>query len=202
MTKKTSKHLDSIAVDMSSTWITIYSDMMTNLMIFFLILWAYTQFVKQEMFKPVIIRNSPEETAVRKELQKEMTGVGTVVMTNKKVTIRLPSAVLFDSGRADLKPAAFEALDKVAVIIQQSTAPVVVEGFTDDVPILVSKWRSNWELSSARAFSVIQYFMQKHTIAPTRLAARGYGPYRPIAPYTSDENRTLNRRIEISLWES
>jgi len=71
-----------------------------------------------------------------------------------------------------------------------------IEGHTDDLPIHNSVFPSNWELSSARAISVLRYFIQKG-IEPQRLAAVGYGEYHPLVPNTSPENRARNRRVEI-----
>ncbi|MBI4396558.1 MAG: OmpA family protein [Elusimicrobia bacterium] len=180
-------------------WVTTYSDMMTNLMMFFLILWAYTQFIHSKKEVPVLPNPQAVENVAKLEIQKELEQVGAVVLTGQKITVTLPSAVLFDSGSAELKAEALEPLAKVAASLAKSTAPIVVEGHTDDIPIQRSRWRSNYELSSARAFSVIRFFTQQ-SIPPHRLAARGYGPFRPGVSNTSDENRALNRRIEIHLW--
>lgn len=181
-------------------WVSSYGDMMTFLMIFFLILWAYTQFVQK---KEIVTMPSPTaDTPLRREIKEELEQVGTVVMTRRKVTVTLPSAVLFDSGSNRLRTEALASLDKVAAVLHRTTAPVVVEGHTDDVPIRYSKWRSNYELSAARAFSVIRYFTRRHDIAPERCAARGYGPHRALWPNNSEIHRSRNRRIEIHLWVS
>lgn len=188
--------------DAPNLWITTYGDLMTSLMILFIILWAYTQFLHKKIATPALPQPVAEESPLRNEIKKELEAVGTVVMTHRKVTVTLPSAVLFDSGSADLKAEAEESLGKIAAALSKSTAPIVVEGHTDDVPIQLSRWRSNYELSAARAFSVIQFFTRAQGLPPSRLAARGYGPHRPLALNDSDENRAKNRRIEIHLWTS
>lgn len=183
-------------------WVTTYGDMITNLMILFMILWAYTQFLHKEIAKPAMPQPSGSETTLKTEIKKQLEDVVAVVMTSQKLTVTLPSAVLFDPGSADLKESAQEALGKVAMALSRSTAPIVVEGHTDDTPIRYSDWRSNYELSAARAFSVIRYFTTTQGIPPQRLAARGYGPYRPVEVNDTDEDRAKNRRIEIHLWIS
>jgi chemotaxis protein MotB len=185
-------------------WVTTYGDMMTTLMILFMILWAYTQFLHLKIVKPTIPNPAaPEqENELRENIKTELETVGTVVLTRRKITVTLPSAVLFDPGSADLKPEATETLKKVGVALAKSTAPIVVEGHTDDTPIRLSRWRSNYELSAARAFSVIRYFTTALNIPADRLAARGYGPYHPAVPNDSEEFRAKNRRIEIQLWAS
>jgi chemotaxis protein MotB len=73
-----------------------------------------------------------------------------------------------------------------------------VEGHTDNLPIETVEFKSNWELSAARAANFVRYLEDKGA-DPQRLAVIGYGPHRPLAPNDSDENRSLNRRIEILL---
>jgi len=78
---------------------------------------------------------------------------------------------------------------------------IIVEGHTDNVPIssfLASKFPSNWELSSARAISVVR-FLQQNGIDPSFLGATGYGEFRPISPNDTEDNRAMNRRVEIIL---
>jgi chemotaxis protein MotB len=72
-----------------------------------------------------------------------------------------------------------------------------IEGHTDNQPIKYSGWKSNWELSMARATSVLHYLVDKKGLAPQRVAATGYGEYRPVATNDTEEGRRLNRRVEI-----
>jgi flagellar motor protein MotB len=180
-------------------WVPAYGAMITNLMILFMVLWAYTQFRPEQISAKTV---PLPDFMLAEEIKEELESVGTVVITRRKMTVTLPSAVLFDPGSDKLRAEALAALGKVAAAIAKSTHPVVVEGHTDDVPIRQSGWRSNYELSAARAFSVIRYFTTAHGIGASRLAARGYGPYHPKVSNDSDENRAQNRRIEIHLWVS
>ena len=79
---------------------------------------------------------------------------------------------------------------------------VAIEGHTDNEPIKYSGWKSNWELSSARALAVLHYLTDECKVAPGRLSANGYGEYRPVAPNNSLENMKKNRRVEIVILPS
>jgi chemotaxis protein MotB len=119
-----------------------------------------------------------------------------------------PSDVLFDSGSAALKPGATVQLDKLAAALKEIESKIPpdiawvmrVDGHTDIHPISTPEFPSNWELSSARAISVVRYLMQDG-IAPEHLVAAGFGEFQPIDTGTSDEALARNRRIELKLTE-
>jgi chemotaxis protein MotB len=119
-----------------------------------------------------------------------------------------PSDVLFDSGSAELKPEALAQLDKLANALKEVETKIPpdiawvmrVDGHTDIHPIATPEFPSNWELSSARAISVVRYLMQ-NGISPDHLVAAGFGEFQPIDPGTSDEAFRKNRRIELKLTE-
>ena len=121
-----------------------------------------------------------------------------VEMLAKGLVITFVAEVLFDSGKAQLRKDSFPKLDKVAGVLNTTVADlnVGVEGYTDNEPIRKSGWKSNWELSSARALSVLHYLSQKNVSEP-RLAAIGYGEFKPVALNTTKEGRQKNRRVEI-----
>jgi len=121
-----------------------------------------------------------------------------VEVTEKGIAIMLRDPVGFASGSADLKDQGKEILKDISDVVKNnSDLKVRVEGHTDDVPINSNRYRSNWELSSARSLSVVQLFSEQTGIQPQNMSAVGYGEYRPIAPNTSPENRAKNRRIQI-----
>ena len=124
-------------------------------------------------------------------------GVGTFEEVKGGVLIRLNQEVLFDIGKADLKGAAIPILGKLAEIVESEAAEIHVTGHTDNVPINTVRFPSNWELSAARALSVVQYFYDVKKIPETRLVAVGHGEHRPLFPNDSPENRAKNRRVEI-----
>ena len=112
------------------------------------------------------------------------------------VRIRLKDRLMFASGSAELKPGALPVLDKIADLLDGAGKEVEVGGHTDNVPIHTERYPTNWELSAARAASVARY-LQARGIAPERLRAVGYGPYRPLADNATPEGRARNRRVEI-----
>ena len=105
--------------------------------------------------------------------------------------------VIFASGSANFKPTAMPYLQRLADGLMQLPNPIQIEGHTDDQPPHPSSgFRSNWELSAARAFAVLRY-LEKAGVPSRRLSAIGYGEFKPVAPNESPEQRALNRRIEI-----
>ena len=119
-------------------------------------------------------------------------------MEERGLVITVLAEVLFDSGKTELRQESFPILDKVAKILKEELRShnVGIEGHTDNQPIKYSGWKSNWELSTHRALSVLHYLEEKG-ISPARLSAIGYGEYRPVASNDTPEGRQLNRRVEI-----
>jgi len=122
-----------------------------------------------------------------------------VEMMDRGLVITFVAEVLFDSGKAVLREQALSTLDKVARVLNTTVKDlnIGVEGHTDNVPIRHSGWKSNWELSAARAMSVLHYLTDEYGVAPERLSATGYGEYRPVASNDEAEGRQQNRRVEI-----
>jgi chemotaxis protein MotB len=118
-------------------------------------------------------------------------------LDERGLTIRFLDTALFDLGQADLKPEARAILDNVASILRSLPNPIRVEGHTDNLPINTYRFPSNWELSTARATTVVRYLAEKHGIPPDRLSAAGYGEWRPVAPNDTPEHRAQNRRVDI-----
>jgi len=127
------------------------------------------------------------------EIQKKIS----VISDERGIVIRILDEAFFDPGKADLRQGAKKTLDRIAPVIRTVSNPVRVEGHTDNIPIATSEFRSNWELSVRRATEVIRYLIEKHALSPQRISAVGYAEYHPIAPNTTPENRSRNRRIEI-----
>jgi len=119
-----------------------------------------------------------------------------------------PADVLFDSGSADLKPEAMPQIDKLADALKQLEMQIPldiawvlrIDGHTDIKPITNPTFPSNWELSSARAISVVRYLIDQG-IPPNRLVAAGFGEFQPLDPGDSDDALRKNRRIELKLTE-
>ena len=114
------------------------------------------------------------------------------------IELEMNSELLFASGEAELSSKALPVLKKVSEIVRRMPNVINVEGHTDDLPISTVKFPSNWELSSARATSVVREFV-KEGIDPARLSAIGYGEYHPIADNKTEQGRFENRRVVVVL---
>jgi len=208
-------------------WLIVLSDMMTNLMVFFLLIFAITRFQAvsrnkdfnknvEESFSGTADSSSKsaatkaEQMTSEKEVQlaakmKEHLsdkGMGTdaeVRINEQKIRIMLSSPILFDSGRSELKTSSYPIMHEVAALIKDIPNRIVIEGHTDNQPVNTSEFKSNWELSAARAFSVVRYFIEKEKLDPERLAGLGYGEYRPLLANDSEANRSKNRRVEVNI---
>jgi chemotaxis protein MotB len=125
--------------------------------------------------------------------------VQTIVSRRGLVVRVLTDKVLFDSGQATLKPAGLPLLGEVASLLNvEQSHQIAVEGHTDNVPIASAQYPSNWELSTARATTVVRYFISRG-VDDHRLTAAGYADLHPIASNATDRGRQLNRRVEIVL---
>jgi chemotaxis protein MotB len=120
----------------------------------------------------------------------------TVVSHGRWIEVSMKSGVLFGSGDASLSPAAVGILRDVSRVLMGVANPIQVDGYTDNVPISTEAFPSNWELSAARAASVVHLFTRLG-LDPQRLAAVGYGEYRPVADNATEEGRRQNRRITL-----
>ncbi len=120
-----------------------------------------------------------------------------------RLTVDMMAKVLFDLGKAEVKPAGREVLDRIGHVLKNATDKEIrIEGHTDSLAIhgdLAAKYPTNWELSTARATNVVRYLQDKIGIEPSRLVSTGYSWYRPIASNSTEEGRQQNRRIEIVL---
>jgi len=138
--------------------------------------------------------------AMKKELSRQLRGdnVGLDV-GDRGLVITLADNILFDSGKAEVKENAYPILDKIIGAVNKSAPDknIGVEGHTDNVPIKHSGWKSNRELSTARANNVYHYLVDKGGLDPARFTTMGYGEYRPVASNDTAQGRAKNRRVEI-----
>ncbi|MDD4527223.1 MAG: flagellar motor protein MotB [Candidatus Margulisbacteria bacterium] len=112
--------------------------------------------------------------------------------------IVIKDKLLFESGSATLKPESYSILGKIGESLADIDNDIIVEGHTDDVPpTSKTGFRSNWELSSARALSVAQVFIKNSQIRPDRFSIAGYGEYKPLVQNTSERNKAINRRVSV-----
>jgi len=228
------KEKEELEEPSSPFWMTTYSDMVTLLLVFFILILSYST-VELEKFRGAMSsmkgalgimpemgssvpnrkpnfheRMTTRNTNITERLQsfndamKKAASRGLIEteVTAAGVHIRLGDKVLYDIGRATIKSSAYPILREIAVMVRGETKEIYVEGHTDDVPISTAKFPSNWELSTARAMSVVKYLHNVEGISAKKLAAVGHGEFRPLMPNTSRENRARNRRVEIFIkWE-
>ena len=119
------------------------------------------------------------------------------LVADKAVRIVLTADLLFDTGRADLRPEARKSLMRVAEIIRQTPYMVNVVGHTDNVSIHSAKFPTNWELSAVRACEVARFLIEEMQIPGNRFYVTGHAYYQPVHPNYTAENRAANRRVEI-----
>jgi chemotaxis protein MotB len=134
------------------------------------------------------------EAAIGKELEKHE-----VVMqvTPEGFVISLKELGFFDSGQAALLPGAASKIERIAKVVSRPGLELRVEGHSDDQPIHNSQFRSNWELSAARAMAVLLLLVNDAGYDPRKISASGYGQYRPVADNLTPEGRRMNRRVDL-----
>ncbi len=152
--------------------------------------------------------DSPERIAAAEKMRKVAKSVleamqpliksGKVQVTQspKGITVEINASTLFNSGDAVLQPQSIETLSAVASVLASTDNPIQVEGHTDNVPIYSPVYPSNWELSSARAGSVVRLFSEMG-VPTSRMVAIGYADNRPVDTNTTPEGRTRNRRVNV-----
>ena len=209
-------------------WAVTYGDLMSYLMIFFLIMFSFTM-AKTDKTKSRKYEESMNnlqkafggkvdqkrldrmeddkkadnfEEKMKETVQTtELSSLIQMQSNERKVKLVLPEGVLFTSGSATLKEPAKKILAPMADELKMVNKDIIIEGHTDNVPIKSGKYTSNWELSMARAYSVLVFFSEQG-IPAKNLAGLGYGDNRPIGDNATMEGRAKNRRIEISLMKS
>lgn len=136
-------------------------------------------------------------TAIKNVMKRFEQEKGLAIFQNSKgIVIRITDTALFDSGNAEIKSEAAEAIDNLAGVLTSIRKDIQIEGHTDNIPISSPLYPSNWELSSSRAASIVRRFVNMG-LEPSRLTAIGYGEYRPIAENETAEGRRQNRRVDI-----
>ena len=152
-----------------------------------------------------ITRLTRTQEELSKSLQDEISkGNITIQQVRDRLTINMVDRVLFDSGQAQVKPAGVKVLKQVGDVLKTVTDKQIrIEGHTDNVPIsskLQDRFKTNWELSTARATTVVRYLIDQGGVDRQYLSAVGYADTHPIASNDSEEGRSSNRRIEIVLY--
>ena len=201
-------------------WLTTYGDLVTLLLVFFVLLVAFSQ-ISTQKFKMIakyiaesfgnkellvsnergfgenIINLNLIASEIRNKIKLlNLTGDITVTVEGKNIIIRGKGDTFFPLGSAKLTPKIKNFLRAIAPILKSNNYKISVEGHTDDLPIHSKLYPSNWELSTARACSVIRYLTNVLGMDPHRFRAVGYAQFKPLyIPIPA--NRKKNRRVEI-----
>lgn len=203
-------------------WAITYGDLMSYLMIFFLILFSFSLGktgrersyryeqslqniqrvfggkIDQKSLERIKVKESEKMLEDRLKENRKLAEIMEIESNEQKMKLVLPEAILFGSGKAELKDKAKNILKPIVEELKTVPNEIAVEGHTDNVPIRGGYYSTNWELSMARAYVVINY-MEELGVNPKRLSGIGYGEHRPVADNSTPEGRAKNRRIEISL---
>lgn len=216
--RKRERRSDDDDTDPGSLWLIPYGNMMTVLMVLFLILYSFTFNQNSSSYEKVLTQLQSEFTQLDKKAQKKFEAkqkeseaateiadylsekgldkLANVDVNAQRIRIQLATPVLFDSGAAELKMDAASILNEIADILKKVPNKVIVEGHTDNIPISTLNYANNWELSVDRAINVINY-MKTIGLPPERFAAAGYGEFQPVTANDTLEGRSKNRRIEF-----
>lgn len=198
-------------------WLVVLCDLMTNLMLFFLVMYSFTlqnpksrgewlrafkasDLVDTQARADALVGEFKERRAAdalvgllnRSDLRRS----ADIDVTERFIRVRLRDQLLFRTAESRLSPDAEKTLGRLSEVLKQIPNEVIVEGHTDDVPVVSGPYRTNWELSVARASSVIEV-LTRDGVSPSRLIASGYGPYHPLGPNGGAADRARNRRVEV-----
>ncbi len=171
-------------------WMVNYADLMSELVCFFVILYALSAALSKDMQKA----NQDVQEMIK---DGKMAGEVKMDKEGMRITLEEQSQVaFFESGKTELTDQMKEQMDKLSQVLLKLAEKhdIVVEGHTDNVPMYSKQYASNWELSTGRATNVVMYLLGK-SFPPKRMAAVGYGEYHPVVPNDSDANRKKNRRV-------
>jgi chemotaxis protein MotB len=190
-------------------WLTIYSDLITNLFLLFLSLYALS------FFGPDSVTDAMASMKNRLEYSKKAAPWYEDITTNLKLSsdqsapvvaredrlqMALPDDVIFQPGQGELGGDEQLVLHAIAQALKRVPYTILIEGHTDDEPLRPgSPYASNWELSLARAMAVVNYLVRYEGIAPRRVGVAAFGEFHPRVPNDTPEHRRMNRRIEISV---
>lgn len=191
-------------------WMFPYSNLMLILVLLFVALFSFSRFnsVEYETALADLIKDGGEDAAKKEVLlarsmkkfieDSNLSDKAQINISASAIKMKMSSPVLFDSGSAELKGESIVLFGGLLEHLKNMENTIIVEGHTDDVPIRSELYGSNWELSAARAFSVIGFFINRG-LQPGRLVAHGFGEFRPLFPNDTEDGRAKNRRIEITI---
>lgn len=196
-------------------WLVSYADFITLLFTFFAALYALSSLDKakadkftgslKEAFRvieaPIVVFEEKKKSLIEdiRNNIKDVPGIS-AKSEPRGIVVTFAEGFLFTSGSAEIKKDALPALERLPKILNSAPGLIAIEGHTDNVPLSGDKYQSNWELSTARASSVLQFFISKD-LDPNRFSVSGYAEYRPLASNETAEGRAKNRRVDIVLGQ-
>lgn len=224
----------------SERWLLTYADLITLLLVFFVVMFAMSQVdkAKYEKLKQSLSNSmtvvgaggrdvtiiqggtgvlpqenvivAPEQLELEriakdvKEMAKEAGLEGQVETTLDKqgLVVSISNAGFFEPGEAILRGEVIPTLDRIARMLKATDHDLRIEGHTDNLPISTPRYPSNWELSAVRATTIVRFLAERHSVAPRRLSAAGYGEYYPKVPNDTEAHRSQNRRVDIVVLRS
>ena len=156
------------------------------------------QELKEKLQEKLEQEAKDEVAELQQALDQEIeAGQVAVEREGSKVIIRIQEKGSFGSGSASLDPEFFEVMDKITAVLQDKSGKIVVAGHTDNIPIRTGRFRSNWELSSARAVTVLHAMLRNPNIEEERVQVEGHADTNPLVDNDTSENRAKNRRVEL-----
>lgn len=173
-------------------WMVSYSDLVTQLLTFFIMLFALSAAATEDQLKK--IKEKIDNYVAENHLEKF---VSTKITQKEGLVITFSEKYMFDSGKADIYPEAKEVIKNIASLLVDEPNRISIEGHTDNTPINTPEFPSNWELSTKRAVNVLKYLLEELKFDPKRLTAAGFGEWHPVAPNDTPENKAKNRRVDL-----
>jgi chemotaxis protein MotB len=190
-------------------WMISYADLVTLLLALFIVLYAASDHDRAKVIAQAFSQNpsgngilpgnrEPEESATEKALKEnaQLKDKAKIEQTSRGLIVSISEAGFFAAGDASLGADANRVIAALVESIKESGSPVRVEGHTDSTPISNPRYSSNWELSTARAATVLQKLIE-NGFPPEKLSAAGYGGFQPVADNSTPEGRGQNRRVDI-----
>jgi chemotaxis protein MotB len=157
---------------------------------------AVVEAVEQKLKEEIQQQANELQEALKEEIEQGLVEIET---NHPRIILRIREKGSFPSGSAKLNPGFFEVMDKISGKISNVPGKIIVAGHTDDIPISTSRFRSNWELSAARAVTVTHALLSNPAIDPARVVVEGNADSKPLVANDSAENRAINRRVELVL---
>jgi chemotaxis protein MotB len=153
--------------------------------------------VKEKSPDPVI-QLLPSMTYLTKALEDEIKqGKIEIRLESRGLVLSLHQAAFFPSGEDTVDPATYKTIEKIAGNMRELPNPIRLEGHTDAIPIHTSRFRSNWELSTARAIAMLELFATRYQVPSNRFAVAGHADTVPVASNVTEEGRARNRRVDV-----